>query len=147
MAKRGVSDRKHVIYISYVFMLFDEGPNYVFDRKKVTLLTEDRLFMENKTSIWHLIKLYFLNKEQPTFITENKILVWWKTRTQVTVQIFLSREINGRLTYGSRSRTKLWSFTDDQVLVIDQVMVVTVDRGPSHGRLWRTKFWSLTKLQ
>ena len=32
-------------------MLFDEGPNYVFDRKKVTLLTEDRLFMENKTSI------------------------------------------------------------------------------------------------
>ena len=32
-------------------MLSDEGPNYVFDRKKVTLLTENRLVMENKTSI------------------------------------------------------------------------------------------------
>ena len=35
----------------------------------------------------------------------------------------LLKVVNGRLTYGSRSRTKLWSFTDDQVQGVDQVMV------------------------
>ena len=89
---------------------------------------------------------------------------WQLTEDQVMV--VYGGPSSGRWpSYGSDSwqRTKLWSFMEEQVLVIDQVMVadswqrtklwpfmedqvLVVYGGTTHGRLWRNKFWSLTKL-